>query len=61
MSTHNICFYGEIRKISVFLKKKNALIWSLQLDFDNLDRQRTIEFCFSVSSYRGLNSVENNK
>ena len=25
MSTHNICFCGEIRKISIFRMKKNAL------------------------------------
>ena len=25
MSTHNICFHGEIRKISYFLAEKNAL------------------------------------
>ena len=25
MSTHNICFHGEIRKISTFLGEKSAL------------------------------------
>ena len=25
MSTHNICFHGEIRKISAFSDEKNAL------------------------------------
>ena len=29
MSIHNICFHGEIRKIStIFGKKKKCLIWS---------------------------------
>ena len=25
MSTHNVCFHGEIRKISIFLVVKSAL------------------------------------
>ena len=30
MNTHNVCFRGEIRKISIFSdEKKNYLIWSM--------------------------------
>ena len=34
MSTHNICFSGEIRKISALIekKKKKCLIWGYELD-----------------------------
>ena len=28
MSTHNICFHGEIRKITVPVGGKKCLIWS---------------------------------
>ena len=28
MSTHSICFCGEIRKISVLFGRKGCLIWS---------------------------------
>ena len=33
MSTHNICFRGEIRKISVLFGRKNGFIWSYDYKF----------------------------
>ena len=33
MSTHNICFCGEIRIVLVFLVEKKYLIWSCDLFF----------------------------
>ena len=28
---HNICFYGEVRKISILFHRKKHLIWSYEL------------------------------
>ena len=35
MSTHNICFGGEIRKTSVHFGWKKCLIWAMDLLFAN--------------------------
>ena len=43
MSTHPICFHGEIRKISTFWFKKKCLIWRELCSFiTNLLLQQTI-------------------
>ena len=38
MSTLNICFFGEIRKISTFGLKKNALISAMIIDLNYTER-----------------------
>ena len=47
MSTHNICFGKEIRKLSVIFGRKKGLIWSNVQPFSLIDF-RLVDFFFSI-------------
>ena len=54
MSTHNICFCPEIRKLSIFLlkKKKKSLIWSYaDLPIFDPEADSVAESCGFVSMF----------
>ena len=50
MSTHNICFHGEIRKISVFFGwKKSTLSGSIALDKERVSIKKYLYFSYFLT------------